>query len=260
MVRIAWGRSLRDLFRGQGEPLRRRAMIFISYARSDALVVEQLRRDIEAAGYDVWMDERLEGGQAWWQEIVEHISSCALLVFALSPDSIQSRACSAELEYAGALLRPIVPVHVRDADVQSARDPVPSLQVVDYRVRTPELAIVLTAALSRTPESVPLPDPLPAPPAPPYESFGPLRELLTKSSLTLDEQRMVLQRLGDRVASVDERGTAMTLLHDLRGRQDLVESVADDVDEMLMRAAHLAGLGPAKDNPEAADRLRSAVT
>jgi TIR domain len=83
--------------------------IFISYARNDAVIVRQLHRDIGTAGHNAWFDGRLEGGQDWWQQILERISNCALFVFAVSPDSIQSRACGAELEHAVALRRPILP-------------------------------------------------------------------------------------------------------------------------------------------------------
>jgi hypothetical protein len=235
--------------------------IFISYARNDAISVRQLHRDIGTAGHNAWIDERLEGGQDWWQQVLEHISSCALFVFAVSPDSIQSRACGAELEHAIALRRPILPVCVRDVDLQSAPDPLPALQVVDYRERTPELAIELTAAINRTPEFVPLPDLLPSPPPPPNRSFGPLRALLAKPNLSHDEQQAVLQDLRERIASVDERETATTLLRELKVRPDVVQSVAQAADSVLMRAAHLAGYGPRrKDSPEAADLLRSVVT
>jgi hypothetical protein len=235
--------------------------IFISYARSDAIAVRQLHRDLGMAGHDAWLDERLEGGQDWWQEILEQISNCALFVLAVSPDSIQSRACGAELEHAVAVCRPILPVRLCDVDLQSAPDPVPALEVVDYRERTPEVVIELTTAINRTPESVPLPDPLPGPPPPPYRSFGPLRAQLAKPSLLHDEQQTVLQELRERIASVDERETAMTLLHELKDRPDVVQSVAQDVDSVLMRAAHLSGFRPArKDSPETADLLRSVVT
>jgi TIR domain-containing protein len=147
--------------------------IFISYARNDAVAVRQLHRDIGTAGHDAWRDERLEGGQDWWQQMLERISSCALFVFAVSPDSIQSRAGGAELEHAVTLRRPILPVRVRDVDLQSAPDPLPALHVIDYRERTPELANELTAAINRTPESVPLPEIVPEPPRPPYRAFGP---------------------------------------------------------------------------------------
>jgi TIR domain-containing protein len=147
--------------------------IFISYARNDAVAVRQLHRDIGTAGHDAWRDERLEGGQDWWQQMLERISSCALFAFAVSPDSIQSRAGGAELEHAVTLRRPILPVRVRDVDLQSAPDPLPALHVIDYRERTPELANELTAAINRTPESVPLPEIVPEPPRPPYRAFGP---------------------------------------------------------------------------------------
>ena len=57
-------------------------------------------------------------------------------MFALSPDSIASRACRAELSYAVALGRPILPVMVRDVNVQLAPDAIGLTHIVDYRQRT----------------------------------------------------------------------------------------------------------------------------
>ena len=73
---------------------------FISYARQDQAAVEALNADLERARVDVWMDEELTGGESWWDTILEQIRSCDLYIFALSPNSLRSRACKAELEYA----------------------------------------------------------------------------------------------------------------------------------------------------------------
>ena len=64
--------------------------VFVSYARRDAEAVARLRSDIERARNGVWIDRELEGGEQWWDQILEHIRSCGLFVFALSEDSAHS--------------------------------------------------------------------------------------------------------------------------------------------------------------------------
>ena len=67
--------------------------IFISYARKDRAAAETLRHDLERTRSSVWLDDELTGGQAWWETILGQIRSCDLFVFALSPDSLRSKAC-----------------------------------------------------------------------------------------------------------------------------------------------------------------------
>jgi hypothetical protein len=84
--------------------------IFITYARKDRAGVEALRQDLERSHNAVWMDNELTGGQSWWDAILGQIRACDLYVFALSPESLKSRACVSELDYALAVGRPLLPV------------------------------------------------------------------------------------------------------------------------------------------------------
>jgi hypothetical protein len=43
--------------------------VFMSYARQDRAAVDALRRDIEFAHRETWIDGSLTGGQAWWDTI-----------------------------------------------------------------------------------------------------------------------------------------------------------------------------------------------
>ncbi len=111
--------------------------IFISYARHDRPAVEVLARDLERTRESVWMDNELTGGQAWWDTILSQIRACDLYVLALSPESLRSRACRLELQYALAVRRPLLPVQIRDVAISTAPQAVADTQIVDYRQRTP---------------------------------------------------------------------------------------------------------------------------
>ena len=51
----------------------RMSMIFISYNRKNRDTAQRLSNDIESLGHDVWLDQELSGGQAWWDKILEMV-------------------------------------------------------------------------------------------------------------------------------------------------------------------------------------------
>jgi hypothetical protein len=86
--------------------------VFVSYSSRDRDAVKSLTQDLQDADEQVWMDQRLAGGEAWWRAILEQIRGCDVFIFALSQSSIDSKPCQAELQYAQALGLPILPVQV----------------------------------------------------------------------------------------------------------------------------------------------------
>jgi TIR domain/SIR2-like domain len=207
-------------------------VVFISYAREDREAVAVLRRDIESSKRDTWMDEELEGGESWWGTILEQIRGCSAFVFVVSSDSLTSRACRAELDYALALRRPLLPVMVREVDFQQAVDAVADAQVVDYRQHTAEAAIALLTALSSLPLAPPLPSPPPPPPAAPIAHLGGIRQRLDAESLSHKEQWDILTELRERMSVQEDRASVSGLLQILRRRQDVTESVAAAIDAL----------------------------
>ena len=207
--------------------------IFISYARKDRAAVDTLRHDLERARSTVWLDDELTGGQAWWETILGEIRSCKLFVFALSPDSLRSKACQAELRYAVELKRPLLAVMVKAVSVQLAPAAIADTQIIDYTERTADSAVALVTAAANRPLAPPLPQPLPTPPLPPMSYMNPYREQIQSSDLSFREQAQVVLALRGHVQDEDERETARQLLVELRRRQDIAESVAREIDELL---------------------------
>jgi len=207
--------------------------IFISYARKDRTAAETLRHDLERARSSVWLDDELTGGQAWWETILGQIRACELFVFALSPDSLRSKACQAELRYALELKRPLLPVMVRAVSVQLAPAAIADTQIIDYTERTADSAVALVTAAANRTLAPPLPQPLPTPPPPPMSYMNPYREQIQSSDLSFRDQAHVVLALRGHLQDEDERDTARELLVELRRRQDIAESVARDVDELL---------------------------
>lgn len=207
--------------------------IFVSYARRDRPAVDVLLSDIRRAQHVVWFDEELTGGQAWWDTILSQIRDADLFVMALSPDSLKSRACMAEYDYAVRCQRTVLPVKVSAVPPQLAPPAIANAQIIDYIERTPNAAISLVTALNATPPRPPLPDPLPVPPPVPISYMNTYYERLAEHSLTLQQQALLLSELRVHLADEDDRETALTLIRRLRGRGDITESVGREIDTLL---------------------------
>ena len=46
--------------------------VFVSYARVDDEAVSQIVEDLDAFRMQVWRDQQLEGGEVWWDEILQY--------------------------------------------------------------------------------------------------------------------------------------------------------------------------------------------
>ena len=98
------------------------------------------------ARQQVWFDDELGGGEAWWKEILDQIRSCEVFIVALSNHLLESKPCQAELRYAQALQRPILPVRIGPVDSMRA-NPLASLQVIDYQNPSVDTGIQLVTAV-----------------------------------------------------------------------------------------------------------------
>ncbi|MEL7432882.1 MAG: toll/interleukin-1 receptor domain-containing protein [Chloroflexota bacterium] len=64
--------------------------IFISYSRRDTDYVEQLERRLASEGFQVWRDNHIRTGDAWWQVVKANIESCSAIVVVMSPAAAES--------------------------------------------------------------------------------------------------------------------------------------------------------------------------
>ena len=218
--------------------------IFISYGRDDAARVSEVHDILTDAGHDVWFDQDLRGGVEWWDVILDRLRSTDLVVFVLSPDSAKSRACRYELEYADALNRPIIPIMVRDIAIEHAPDGLQARNVMPFVSPGPREWVRLTASVQETPADTPLPDPLPDPPPAPMADLSEARRAAGRASLSAAEQRELLRELEDAAREEDDRRAVVAVLEQLRARPDVLESVADEIDELLPAYRQSIDTGP----------------
>ena len=97
------------------DPLR----LFISYRSSDAPKVDKIARDLALLRHDdgthrylPWQDKHNLPPAAphWWDAIVDAIDAANVFVFHISVESLKSKVCQAELDYAHRCNLPIIPI------------------------------------------------------------------------------------------------------------------------------------------------------
>jgi integrase len=93
--------------------------LFISYSSDDKQYVYELAKALgdEISQHIVWLDRKLFGGQKWWNAILDEIENCECFVAVLTPRSISSIFCSAELEYADKLNKPMLPLVMKPCEL-----------------------------------------------------------------------------------------------------------------------------------------------
>ena len=211
--------------------------LFISYSSLDNAAIEPLKTALHRAREQVWLDEELGGGDAWWRTILEQIRNCEVFIVALSNNSLASKPCQAELRYAQALQRPILPVQI--GPVTSLRvTPFAATQIIDYRNPTAEGGIELIGAvqLQRT-QLQPLPSELPEEPPVPFAYLMRLAHNISQPQLSAREQADLVSELkagleedGDDPAA---RSDITQLLCTLRDRPDVAYRVRTDIESLL---------------------------
>jgi hypothetical protein len=233
----------------------KKGSVFVSYAREDRERVDGLVGDLRILAYDVWQDESLEGGQDWWNVIIEKIRGCDVFVQAVSTNALESEACKLERGYAKALRKPMVPVGLDPVGLDLPAD-LAGVQVVDFKQRSAETSLKLAVAMRECPHAPELPADMPDPPAAPVSYLVPLGERVRSADeMARSEQLDIVARLKGGLRKPRDRDDAIRLLRRMKERDDLLNSVAQDIDDALkdFAPAGTTAARPAADPPPVAD-------
>ncbi|MER7072503.1 toll/interleukin-1 receptor domain-containing protein [Terrabacter sp. NPDC000476] len=214
--------------------------IFLSYSRIDKALVPPLLKGLDRLRHEVWLDEQLEGGQTWWDEVLAQLRACDVALVCVSEAMLDSDACKAELRYAQALGKPVLPVALETLNADLLPANLGRLQIVDYTPTNPQAPFDLMAALENLPAAPPLPDPLPEPPAVPISYLSSLGELVREPSLTIEQQYAVIQKLRAGLYRPRDREGVIGLMQGMREREDLYVSTSRALDEAFEEAARTA--------------------
>lgn len=104
---------------------------FISYSRRDEHLVYRYADDIKThLNVTTWLDkDDIPTGADWWDGICDGIRNCDFFMFFLSPHSAGSKYCMAELGYAHALNKVVLPIMI--AETEPLPDNVADIQIYD---------------------------------------------------------------------------------------------------------------------------------
>jgi hypothetical protein len=175
--------------------------LFVSYARADRHRIEPLVTQLRQPGIEVWLDNDLGGGQAWWDRVLAQLRSCDAVLAAISKDSLRLESCHSERAYAAKLGKTILPVVLETITLNLVPPDLVRLQMIDYSRPGESAAFQLIGALLRLPTGVPLPDPLPAPPDVPTSVVATIAETISAPYLSMDQQLAIIGRLEQALGS-----------------------------------------------------------
>jgi len=75
--------------------------VFISYSRKDKEFVRKLNDSLDLNGIDAWVDwEGIPLSSDWMDEITRAIEGGDAFLFVISPDSLASKVCMEEVDWA----------------------------------------------------------------------------------------------------------------------------------------------------------------
>lgn len=121
------------------------ATCFISYAKSDHRVAEQLVVDVQKLGLNVWFDAGLHDNSSSWNAVLDKIRQCSVFLAIVSDRSKNSPTCLAELEYARSLEKTILPLRIERSSLPEHINS--QFQAVDYDAEGRDAALVLGRTL-----------------------------------------------------------------------------------------------------------------
>lgn len=107
--------------------------VFVSYAREDIEIRETFQRELNKKAYTIWTDIRdiSKGGQ-FEDAIKEGITQADSFLFLISPNSIKSKYCLSEIEYALSLNKRIIPLLIIDTNIDEIPKEISSIQFIEF--------------------------------------------------------------------------------------------------------------------------------
>jgi WD40 repeat protein len=106
--------------------------VFLAYAHEDKAVMEKIRNSLQRESFTVWTNTTdIQTGETAEKAIKRGIEQADNVVYLLSPHTLHSEYCQQELDYALSLNKRIIPVLVKETDVQQIPQTLRDLQYID---------------------------------------------------------------------------------------------------------------------------------
>jgi len=108
--------------------------IFISYSHKDRKYVQRLAESLEQEGFNVWIDDRMDYGLNWPNEIQQRLDDCDALILVMSPQSFTSKWVQNEINRALRKEKPIFPLLLQGDEPWLAVESTQYIDVSDGRL------------------------------------------------------------------------------------------------------------------------------
>lgn len=108
---------MNDLSSDAAQKEDRKTRVFISYSRKDGEFAERLRDDLNARGYEAYLDKHdIRPGEPWRERLSDLIARADTVIFCLSNNFVRSEICDWEVNEAERVGKRLVPTVVNDPD------------------------------------------------------------------------------------------------------------------------------------------------
>lgn len=91
--------------------------VFVCYSHGDAVDVYPEIERLKNEGVNIWYDEGIRPGSEWTDELASAITRCSKFLFFVTAQSVQSRHCRDEVQYALKQGIPIVVIYLEKAEL-----------------------------------------------------------------------------------------------------------------------------------------------
>ncbi len=106
--------------------------IFVSYSKKDAPFAFKLAAELEAAGYRIWIDREIGGGQQWRRTIEQNLKDSSGMIVVVTNNSVQSRWVQHESSVAIGLDKFVVPLLIEDISPMDRFVWMDEIQFIDF--------------------------------------------------------------------------------------------------------------------------------
>ena len=87
--------------------------VFVSYSHADEELVFAEVKWLQENGFNVWWDEGISPGAEWRDEVTNALQECSLILYFVTPDSVESGQCRREINFGlDQYHRPVLAVHL----------------------------------------------------------------------------------------------------------------------------------------------------
>ncbi|MEL6331917.1 MAG: TIR domain-containing protein [Cyanobacteria bacterium J06626_26] len=107
--------------------------VFLSYSEKDRILMDRLRQALMREGLTTWINRTdIQVGGDFEASINKGIEEASRMVYLISPDSLASKYCQQELDYARQLNKQIIPLLMRPVDLDQVSDDLRAIQFINF--------------------------------------------------------------------------------------------------------------------------------